>query len=192
MMELYGSLVTSEVMLCSFVSVCFFALGGLLLSPWGEKVVGGFPRNKIVGYVLSAIVWIWVGVELYLRPVDLLAFVSPGKTLIIALCLIPASWILLENLLAVRAFGGLLMLWPMPVILAVRSDPSLWRLVPVTLGYLHLILGMIFVFHPWTLRIFCDKLVNHSRGRCTLGVCYLFAGMFMMFAACMLQPTVVA
>jgi hypothetical protein len=191
MMEMLQAFYFSETALCCFCGVCFLALGGLLSSPLGVKVVAGFSRHQLTGYILSAIVWLWVGVELYLRPVDLLAFVSPGKTLGIALLLIPASWVLLSNLLPVRALGGLFMLWPMPVILAVRSDPSLWRLVPVVVGYVHLIFGMIFVFHPWTLRVFCEAGVRRPQSIQLVGAGYVLIGILMFFTAFMLQPVAI-
>lgn len=190
MWAMLQALYTSEVALCCLMGGIFLAVGGVLLSPLAARVVRAFPRHQVTGYVLSAIAWLWVGLELYFRPVDLLAFVSPGKTLCVALVLIPVSWVLLSNLLTVRALGGLLMLWPLPVILAVRSDPSLWRLVPVIIGYVHLILGMIFVFHPWTLRVLCERVGDSPKGLQLLGVLYSLAGLLMIFAAFMLRPTV--
>lgn len=190
MLALLSTIYTSETALCCLMGGCFLALGGVLLSPWGRRLVGRFSRHALTGYILSAIAWLWVGLELYFRPVDLLAFVSPGKTLCLALALIPASWFLLSNLLPVRALGGLFMLWPMPVILAVRSDPSLWRLVPVVLGYIHLCFGMIFVFHPWTLRVICDRLVERPRVLQVVGLFYVLAGFLMCCSACLLQAPV--
>lgn len=190
MMAMLERIYFSGSALCMLMGSLFFGLGLLLLSPWGARAVDAFPRSRFSGYLLSTLAWVWVGVELYLRPVDLLAFVSPKASLGVALILIPISWVLLSNLLSVRALGGLLMLWPMPVILAVRSDPSLWRLVPVIVGYVHLVLGMVFVFHPWTLRVLCQGGALRVGILKLVGMSYALIGCLMIFAAMMVQTVV--
>lgn len=188
MIDTLAGLYTSETFLCIFVGLLFVVLGGFLISPFGIKAVARFPRHQLTGYILTAIAWFWVGLELYFRPVDLLAFVSPEATLLIVLAFIPASYVLLENLLPARALGGIFMLWPMPVILAVRSDPSLWSLLPVAIGYVHLIFGMVFVFHPWTVRVLCEKLVDRPRLLQGLGFAYVLVGLLFFLTTLMLHP----
>ncbi len=172
--------------MCLLLGIVCLSFAGICLSQQAKKRILNFPRNRLAGMILTACAWIWVGIELYRHPVDLLAFFSPTTTLCLALVCIPLSWVLLENLLSIRALGGLLMLWPMPVILAIREHDSLWRLIPITLGYIHLILGMIFVFYPWTGRVICEWLAER-KPRLQMAVLHTVLGIMIFFAAIVLS-----
>ncbi len=140
------------------VAVGLLALAALLAAPQAPAGLRAFPRARAVGGVLTALAWAWAAAELILHSVDFLAFLTPAMTVVVAVICVPLSWTLLANLLSVRGLGALMMLWPMPVILAVREDVSAWRLLPVSVGYLSLTLGMVLVFHPWTGRALCEGL----------------------------------
>lgn len=130
-----------------------FVAGCLLFLPKAEAALRALPRARVLGIVLSTLCWVWVGFELISHPVDLLAFMTPPVTLVVvALCAV-LSVFLLSNLLCARAIGGLMMLWPMPLILVIRDQVTAWRLVPVIVGYVSLTLGMIVVFYPWRFRV---------------------------------------
>lgn len=168
--------------MCLLLSLVSFGFAAVCFAPQGERLILRFPRSAIAGYLLTTLAWIWVGVTLYLQPVDLLAFFSPRTTLLIALACIPLSWVLLSNLLSIRALGGLMMLWPMPVILATRGHDSVWRLIPISLGYLHLVLGMILVFYPWTGRVICEWLAERHP-RIEMAIVHVFLGLALLIAA---------
>ncbi len=140
------------------------ALALFLALPWTAPLIQKLPRAKYLGIVLSAVCWAWVVIELTCHPIDMIPF-STRTIQIIGIFCIPFSWVLLRNLLCARAVGGLMMLWPMPVFLAVREQVTLWRLVPVVIGYISLIAGMITVFHPWTFRVVCDTITTSSKVR---------------------------
>lgn len=167
------------------------ALLGLWFAlPCAAKQVGKVPRARALGIALSTLCWAWVGLELWHHPVDLLAFLTPVRLLVLTgLCTVLTP-ILLHNLLCARAIGGLCMLWPMPVILAVRDQITLWRLVPVLLGYASLTLGMFLVFYPWLLRVICDRLAEHaSLRRLACALCFAAAAL-VCFALCALGKVV--
>ena len=160
-------------------------LGAVTLLPIGPALYRALPRANKTGAVLATLCWAWVAAELTLHPIDFLAFLKPSY--IIALCVIcvPLSWVLLRNLLCPRAIGGLLMLWPMPVILAVRDFETAWRLVPITLGYISLTAGMFAVFYPWMVRVFCEKLsvsIHAQRNRALFGILLLLAAALLLIA----------
>lgn len=140
---------------------CAVALG---INAIGKKIAL-LPRAKIPGIMLTLICWAWVTAGLLLHPVDLLAFLTPVTTVILGVVCAVASCVLLQNLLCARAIGGLMMLWPMPIIVAVRDQITAWRLVPVSVGYVSLTLGMFIVFYPWIFRKICDALATHNRAR---------------------------
>ncbi len=160
------------------------ALGGAyLFSPHATKSLVRLPRERLLGMVLSTLCWGWIAAELTLHPIDMIPFSATTILAICAIC-VPLSWVLLENLLCARAIGGLMMLWPMPVILAVREFVTPWRLVPVSIGYVSLTLGMIIVFHPWTFRVFCDKVVKHDTLRKGLATGMIILAILSGIAVC--------
>lgn len=170
-------------LLCLVPAVLFAGCGLFLFHPAAPRAVRALPRARILGRALSAACWIWVTAELWFHPIDFLAFLSPTMVLTLGVICIPLSWILLENLLCARAVGGLLMLWPMPVILAVRDQVTAWRLVPVTLGYVCLTFGMFVVFYPWLMRVVCDRLAERPGIRRAAGVALTMAGALCVAAA---------
>jgi hypothetical protein len=109
------------------------------------------PRNKVAGYVLSAIAWIWAGVALITMGLDLLAPFQKYIPFAVLAC-IPLTWLWLDNLLSCRAIGALLTLFPYELLHVARVHSSPWRLVLVTLAYICIIKGMILLLYPWKLR----------------------------------------
>lgn len=165
-------------------------LGLWLLLPASGEHVRRLPRAKFLGIALSTLCWAWVGIGLWRHPVDLLAFLTPGRLLCLTVLCAVLSPVLLNNLLCARAIGGLLMLWPMPIILAVRDQVTLWRLVPVVIGYASLTSGMFVVFYPWLLRVVCNWLADHPRLRQSAAVLLLSAAMLTLVTLCTLGKVV--
>lgn len=152
------------------------AFGCFLFAPGAGAAVARLPRARALGWGLSALCWAWVAAQLTLHPIDFLAFLTPARTIVGAAVCLALTWALLGNLLCARAIGGLLMLWPMPVILAVREQVTLWREVPVVLGYLSLTFGMVVVFYPWVFRLCCEALSERRTVRRIVAGCLLAAG----------------
>ena len=123
----------------------------LVAQPQAEQVLKGFARNVLAGRVLATLAWIWAGWALYIMPLDLLNAIHPWIPLLV-LAAIPLSWYWMSELLSCRALGGLLVLFPCPLLLAVREDPSPLRLVLVVFAYLAIILGMTLILYPYYLR----------------------------------------
>lgn len=170
-------------LLCLAPAAISVAGGLFLLHPVASRAVRALPRARVLGMALSAVCWVWVTAELWFHPIDFLAFLTPGRLLVFGALCIPLSWAFLANLLCARAVGGLLMLWPMPVILAVRDQVTAWRLVPVALGYVSLTFGMFVVFYPWLLRVVCDALADRPGLRRAAGLCLTLAGALCAAAA---------
>lgn len=148
-----------------------------------------FPRHKLTGYILSALVWIWATAVLYVDPIDFLAPVQRFVP-IIGLACIPLSWFCLDNLLPCRAWAGAMMLFPMPLIVACRDYESAWRILPIALAYVALTAGMIVMFYPWTQRDAYTKLAtSHVAIRVVGGICVLL-GALLIFAGTQLTAFV--
>lgn len=164
--------------------------GCFLLAPASAGAVRALPRARVPGMALSLLCWVWVAAELLAHPIDFLAFLTPTRIVVGAIVCVPLTWVLLGNLLCARAIGGLLMLWPMPVILAVRDQVTLWRLVPVSIGYLSLTFGMCVVFYPWILRVACERLAGRPVLRRVVAAAFVAAGALAACAACALGKVV--
>lgn len=166
------------------LAIVLIAIGGALLLPQAQKGLLHVARHKIAGIVLTLLAMAWTCWTLYIHPVDFLAFLTPGKLILIGLIVTPLICLFLDNLLCARALGGLMMLWPMPIILATRDFVTPWRLVPITLGYISLTFGMVAVFHPWTVRILCERLSERHSLRQISAAGFILAGFLCIFAAC--------
>ena len=132
--------------------VCLLFGGFVLARPAdASRVLNALPRNKIAGYVLSVIAWAWAGFAVYSMDID---FINPYKHFLFFL--VPAcivlTWFWMGNLLPCRALGGILTLFPYGLLLVTRSHPSQWRLVLVTVAYLAIIKGMVYLLYPWKMR----------------------------------------
>ncbi len=164
-------------------------LGGSLFLPSAPQALRKLPRAKALGITLSTLCWVWVAAELYYHPIDLIPLAPSDILLICAVC-IPLSWVLLSNLLCARAIGGLMMLWPMPVFLVVREQITLWRLVPVCVGYLSLTVGMIIVFYPWLFRVLCEKLATRHPLRQSVAFAFILITLLSVICLCSLGKVV--
>jgi uncharacterized protein YjeT (DUF2065 family) len=132
--------------------VCLLFGGFALVRPSdASRVLNAFPRNKISGYVLSVIAWVWAGWAFSQMDID---FINPHKYLLpfLVLVCIPLTWFWMGNLLPCRALGGILTLFPHGLFLVTRSHPSQWRLVLVTLAYIAIVMGMMYLLYPWKMR----------------------------------------
>jgi hypothetical protein len=73
---------------------------------------------------------------------------------------------LMDELLAPRALGGLLLLLAAPILNSARWHPSAWRLIMVALAYAGVIVGMMLVVSPYRFRKWARSgIKDNSRAR---------------------------
>jgi hypothetical protein len=136
------------------------ALGAVLLALYGTmflkpdaalKAWGRFPRSVRAAWVLTSIDLIWAGALLYDTPLGPVESYKPAL-----FALVPIAIVLLvrfvDELLAARALGGLLILIPAPILDAARWHPSPWRLFIIVLCYIMVIKGVVLVLAPYVVR----------------------------------------
>ena len=118
---------------------------------WVRQGVRDFPRSVWPGRVLLAVDLVWAAyavTTLHLGGLDILKvhlyWLAP-------VCVVLGSRSL-DELLSVRALGGLLLLAAGPVLNAARWNPSTWRLVVTVMAYLWILVGLTFVLEPWWFR----------------------------------------
>ena len=124
---------------------------GLLAPERAKTWLAAFPRNKWAGWLLTAIAlgWsAWLVMQMPLGRFDsykpLLYGIGPVVFALIV-------W-LMDELLAVRALGGLFLLIPSPLLDASRPHDSDWRLVVVVLAYGFVMVGIVLVLCPYMFR----------------------------------------
>lgn len=132
---------------------------GLLLTPAKlSSLLFAFPRNRVAGIALTALSLLW---SAYLINQMTLGELSKYKDLLFVLT--PATFFLIiyfiDELLAARAFGGLLMLYPTLMVDIARWHPSPWRLVVVSVAYLMVVAGMWIVLSPYKFRLWTHAML---------------------------------
>ncbi|MGK0189182.1 MAG: hypothetical protein ACI9R3_004999 [Verrucomicrobiales bacterium] len=132
------------------------------------------PRNKGLGVAILTIdvVWAWI----LISAMDLGEFQSIRKTLQI---LIPVTYVLVINFvdefLAVRALGVLLLLAASPVLDAAFLEMPMARLLLPILAYAWIILGLFWVGMPYVMRdqiAWVSASESRWKGACAGGVGY--------------------
>ena len=163
-----------ENLTLSFVAYClgtFFVLINLpfILAPAAfRRVLQWFPRSRIPAYLLAALDLAWFGWLLYHEPLwQFFDYVRPWLWLIIPIVILLVC-IFMDELLAARALGGLLLLVAGPILAAARFHESLWRYIPIVLAYVWIIAGIVFVLAPYRVRRFFE-FITRTPLRCRVG-----------------------
>ncbi len=132
-----------------------FAIGAGLLAvgvpDLVRKGMDNFPRSVWPGRVLLAVDMVWAAyavTQIHLGMFDAwkahLYWLAP-------VCILLGS-LYLDELLSVRALGGLLLLAAGPMLISARFHPSAWRYVIIVLAYLWIVAGLFFLLEPWWFR----------------------------------------
>ena len=133
-----------------------------------RRVLLAFPRSRVPAYLLAALDLAWFGWLLYHEPLwQFFDVVRPWLVLLVPLVVILVC-VFMDELLAARAFGGLLLLVGGPILDTARWHPSAWRYVLIVLAYVWIIGGIIFVLNPYRVRRFFD-FITRTDARCRIG-----------------------
>lgn len=137
-----------------------------------------FPRHVWIGRGLAAVALAWSAVLVREMPLgwfdEYKVWLWAGGPLVYLLVIL-----FMDELLAARALGGLWLLLAAPLLDAARFHPSIWRLLPVVLAYVWVILGMALVLGPYRFRKWTGLLCG-TDGRCRgAGVLILMLGILL-------------
>jgi len=123
----------------------------LLLPQRTRQVAKMFPRSRWPAWILTAIDLAWVAFVIHGAHLGRFEFVKP-----FIYPMAPIAFFLviyyMDELLAPRALGGLLLLVSNPILNAARWYDTSWRLYMVVLVYIWVIVGMILVLSPFRFR----------------------------------------
>lgn len=139
-----------------------------------------FPRSRVPGWVLIAfdLTWVsWVILHASLgrfEPLKPLVWVAAPLSFILIV-------VFMDELLAPRALGGLLLLVANPVLNVTRWHPSNWRLVVTTMAYLWVIAGIVLVLSPYRLRQMAEFMTKTDPRCRALGLVRLCVGLGVLF-----------
>ena len=141
---------------------------GLVLPQATQTWLRALPRSKTMGWVLFTLVVVWA--ELLVWKIDLGEF-TPWRPRV--LIFIPIAYVLtlmyVQEFLAARALGMLVLLAAEPLLEAAFLRPETTRLFLVSLVYVWILFGLFWIGMPYTLR---DQIgwVTRSMGRWRLAV----------------------
>lgn len=137
------------------------ACGAVLALPMrAEAWLRRFPRHRPSAWVLTTVAVIWSALLLADTP---LGPVERFKPLLFVLAPLAVALLgfFVDELLAARALGGLLLLVPAPILDTFRWHGSVLRYVPIVLAYVMVVAGIALVLSPYLFR----KWVDVSCGR---------------------------
>jgi hypothetical protein len=139
-----------------------------------------FPRNVWWARILTALGLAWAA---YLLFHTSLGPVEKFKPLLWVLT--PISFVLIilyvDELLAPRALGGLLLLAATPVLDAARWHPADLRLVMTVVAYVWIIKGMILVMTPYRFRTTTERWLRTDTGCRICGAAEFIFGFVILF-----------
>jgi hypothetical protein len=143
---------------------------GVSVLVWPVKVpalLKRFPRSTIAAWLLTAVDLAWSAV-LLCRSTFLIKYDWAPRVMIAALPVVfIALAFFLDELLAVRSLGGLLLLAAAPVLDVARLHQSPWRIVIPLIVYAWIIAGMVLMLSPYKLRQtveFMTRTSSRTRG----------------------------
>ncbi len=121
-----------------------------------------FPRSRWCGRLLAvaAVAWAaWVLREMPLGRFEHL------KTWLVPLAVVFAGLVCyyMDELLAPRALGALLLLYPAPLLEAARLHDSRWSVVMSVVAYAMVIKGMALLLSPYLFRHFTERLLTTDK-----------------------------
>ena len=122
-----------------------------------------FPRSRLWGIALAVGAMAWV--EWLFVVVPMGQFEKMRPYLCVAGPVVLALMIIFMNeLLAPRALGGLMLLIPVHLLEAARWHDSRWRLLIVVIAYIMVIKGMVLVLNPYMFRKTVERFLVGDRG----------------------------
>lgn len=124
---------------------------GLLAPDTLRRAARAFPRSRLPGWLLITLDLAWVSWIIHHAALGRFEPLKPALYVVAPLSLV-AIVFLMDELLAPRALGGLLLLLANPVLNAARWHPSDWRLVMTVIAYVWAVAGMVFVLSPFRFR----------------------------------------
>ena len=159
-------------------------LAGLVLLRFPAALRAGlaaFPRSKWPGWILTAFCVFWVSWVIRHAALGRFEVVKPLIPVLAVVGFGAIVWFL-DELLAPRALGGLLLLLANPMLNGVRWSDSAWRFAVVLIAYAWVVAGCILMLHPWWFRRMAGKFMASAGWLRAAGWGKLLAGAILIAA----------
>jgi len=167
----------------SGMSFGFLGLWMILAPVQFRRLLQAFPRGIPVAILLSTVDMIWVGMLLVHMPMGVVDVIKPYLVVLVPLAIVLLN-VFMEELLAVRAFGGLLLLVAAPMLDAARFHPSRWSWLVSGLAYVIVLKGIVLVMSPYQFRRVVQRwLASDLQCRAWGGVLVMLALVLFVLAA---------
>ena len=153
-----------------------------LLAP--ERLRAGlqaFPRSKAPGWILGALGAFWVCWVISHAALGRFEVVKPFIP-VLGVVAYAAIVFFLDELLAPRMLGGVLLLVANPLLNGVRWADSPWRFAVILIAYAWVIAGCALMLHPWTFRQLSGKFAKSARAVRTIGWGKVLGGAILLAA----------
>ena len=143
---------------------CWLAcsLPGLLAPAKTAPALNRIPRNTAIGWTLTIVAYIWAAAWLHIMPIGFLEVAKPFLPILAGVAII-ATCVFLDDLLACRAFGGILVLVPTPLLASAQWHPSPARYFVLVVAYLMAFAGMFLIAYPYWMRDAIDWATRSAR-----------------------------
>lgn len=146
---------------------------------WTRRMLALFPRNRVAGMLLTAGALVWSALE-----VNDMALGGLDVYKVWLWAIGPVLFVLIvgfmDELLAVRALGGLLMLVAGPVLEIQRFQPSHWRWVLAVLAYAWAVKGAMLILAPYRFRHGVEWVLKTDGACRRVGVAGAAFGLFLI------------
>ncbi|MGD9612136.1 MAG: hypothetical protein AB7V22_04455 [Kiritimatiellia bacterium] len=140
-----------------------------------------FPRSKAPGWILAAAGTAWVAWVISHAALGRFDVVKPFIP-VLAVVGFAAIVYFLDELLAPRMLGGVLLLVANPLLNGVRWSESAWRFAVVLIAYAWVVAGCALMLHPWTFRRLGEKFAGSAGTLRAIGWAKLAAGAILLAA----------
>jgi hypothetical protein len=124
--------------------------------------LAGFPRSRPAAWILSAVALVWAGRLLFDAPLGRFDTYKPLLYVLVPVAVVLVC-VFVDELLAARSLGGMLLLLAAPMLDNARWHDSPLRLVPVTLAYLLVVAGVVLVVCPYRFRRTVETCLHSDR-----------------------------
>ena len=143
--------------------------------------LAAFPRSKWPGWMLTAVCVFWVAWVIRHAALGRFEAVKPLIPVLAVVGFGAIVWFL-DELLAPRALGGLLLLLANPMLNGVRWSESAWRFAVVLIAYAWVVAGCALMLHPWGFRRMADQFAVSAGGLRAAGWGKLLGGAVLVAA----------
>lgn len=155
----------------STLAIMTLVLAGITLPIYAALFIGPatmreglrrFPRNRWCGWLLAIVAVAWAAWLLHGLP---LGRFESLKTWLVPAAVVFAGLVCyhMEELLAPRALGALLLLYPAPLLEAARLHDSSWSVVMSVVAYAMVIKGMALLLSPYLFRHVAERVLQTDR-----------------------------